>query len=103
MIDAAEAVIFIACLSLLISSKLRSYLSTQLNQMFGTVSTSTSQMKLPFGTASEQLMITLGSLAFYVTRIKNLRLYPVNHTENQQFFKTMALGVLIGYFMDLDD
>lgn len=103
MIDIAEIVIFTLSFALITSTKLRNYLSSHLNGVFGHVTNSTSKMRLPLGTGAEELMVTLGSLAFYITRVKNLRLYPIDHEENKHFFKTMAIGVAIGLFMDLDD
>ena len=101
MVDAQEILIFVLLSGIVLSKSIRYYTGKQIVNTLNSVKETTANMRLPFGTGAEQLLVTVGSIAFYVSRVKNLRLYPLNHEQNKKFYKTMAIGVLVGMFMDL--
>jgi hypothetical protein len=101
MLPLQDIVIFAVLSGLALSRKARETIAFQLVKAFDYVSQETDLLRIPMDTNGEALLIACGSIAFYITKTKNLRRYPLSHPENQNFFKTMAIGIMLGLLMDL--
>ncbi len=86
------------CVAVLVSEELRKYLKSQVKTTAKIV-TDTRKMSLN----AEQFMITLGSIAFWLSRTKQLRLLPLNHETNIELFRNAIIGILLGFLLDLPE
>lgn len=81
--------------AVIVSGELRKYVKTQVKT---TVQTVVSTRGLSVNT--EQFMITLGSIAFYITKTRQLRLLPLDHETNIELFRNAVIGILLGFLLD---
>lgn len=102
-IGPTETVLLLCAACLMLFDGVRDAIADRAVRAYDVVNDKAAAVRLPLGSRTEKVLVTLGALTFYIARVKNLRKYPLSDPANSEAFGVMAIGVLLGMFMDLDD
>lgn len=95
-----ETLLILFILSAYISPTLNHMIGRSVGEFYSNTRNFINRIEVPFNPNIEATMLAIGSVIFYVSRVKKFRSQPFACEDNKIAFGTLVLGVLLGLLVD---